>query len=822
MNSSTQLFAYSTTRYWVFALSLLFSYSAYAQAATSVPNSQVNLSNQIGAMAILIDNEREGWSTALPYSSDPVGDNGGPGQIDWNTITISHDCDDLNVRYEVYEGPLFNPDGFRYNLLVDVDRNPMTGYRGLGNQLSIGADVLIQGGQDKITTFKFSGGTDQQAWGWQQINVYAINDQAKLGGGRDIEYKINLTDLDVFGNGVSSFNWLAWADSATSRGDFYPDNGNLGDVGTFNTYSLNYTPRADGFANPERGFFQSTQTKASHYIPLNLAKLQCYQKNEGTSLIHRFFYLESFIDSDISQQYLDLMQTDFEKIRQAGVKVIPRFAYSESTTETASGPHYGDASKERMLAHLIQLSNVLRKNSDVIATLQVGFIGLWGEWWYSDYFLADTDWNNRADIVNKMLDVLPTNRTIQIRTPRYKQNIFSTTVPVDQATANLGSTLSRIGHHNDCFVSSASDGGTYVNTLTEYPYLEEESKWLPMGGETCDYNFLSDPDPIRLSCPITLNELARLHWSFLNLDWYKPTLKKWLAEGCFSTIERKLGYELSFVQAIFDDKVKPGDAFKYSIQIKNSGFSAPFNPRGVELILRHSTGTTHSFNLPSDPRLWQPNMDVEPIIGQITIPKDFPLGTYEVLLNLPDPEPSLHNRPEYSIRLVNPNVWEAATGYNKLNHSINVQPFTYFPTAVNYMSGHYNWGTLDSLLVADQDTYDSNSRHTAGGNSTDWYATTTMTNSRGKTSKISVTYKGQYSIRNVSQNVYLYNYQTTNWDLLDNRLVGNTDDVTVSATITVNPENYVSNSGEMKLRVQGIHPSRSFDCWANALSWVAY
>ena len=69
----------------------------------------------------------------------------------WNTITMAHDCDDLHVRYKVNDGPAFVPDGYRYNLLVYVDKNPTTGYRGTGNSLSIGADVLIQGGQDKVT-----------------------------------------------------------------------------------------------------------------------------------------------------------------------------------------------------------------------------------------------------------------------------------------------------------------------------------------------------------------------------------------------------------------------------------------------------------------------------------------------------------------------------------------------------------------------------------------------------------------------------------------------------------------------------------------------
>jgi Domain of unknown function (DUF4832)/Domain of unknown function (DUF4874) len=793
--------------------------SAQATLVTSNPVQLQNLSNQVGELSIVIDTSRGGWELAIPYTSDISGDNGGKGQIDWNTITIAHDCNDLNVRYEVADGPMFTPDGFRYNLAVDVDNNPMTGYRGIGKQLSIGADVLIQGGQNKVTTFKFIG-ADQQAWGWQEINFYPISDEAKAGGGRDIDYRISISDLDVFGTGVTSFDWVAWADYSTAILDFYPDTGNLGDAGNFNTYTFNYTPRTEGIANPERGFFESTQTRSSKYTPVNLADLQCYRQNEGISLIHRDFYLENFVNSDISQQYLDMMQVDFDKIRQAGLKVIPRFAYSESAGLNLTPP-YGDASKERILSHLNQLSNVLRKNSDVIAVMQAGFIGLWGEWWYSDHFQPDADWSDRADILYGILNVLPATRMVQLRTPRSKQNIFSDITPVDLVTAHKGSDRARTGHHNDCFVSSMSDGGTYVNTSTEYSYLEEETKWVPMGGETCDHNSLADRDPVRLECATALDELARFHWSFLNLDWYRPTLRKWLDDGCFSEIERRLGYQLMFLQGTYNDQIKPGDLFIFSLQLKNEGFSAPFNPRAVELILRRTDGSTYTFKLPNDPRFWQPGK-IHTITDQIKIPMDFPAGNYEVLLNLPDPEPMLHQRPEYSIRLANENIWEAATGYNRLNHTLIVEPPVYYPALIGITVGKYDWGSLASFKVADTDTYDIQSRPDAGGRVTDWYATTTIINRPAIISALSLSYTGQYSIKNILQSLSLYNYKTAKWDLLDNRTVGNTDDVTVSAVINLTPDNYVSSKGEMKVRVRGFHPSRDFKCWANALSWTVH
>ncbi|MCF6205102.1 MAG: DUF4832 domain-containing protein, partial [Methylococcaceae bacterium] len=690
----------------------------------SVQGQVQNLSNQILGTRLAIDINREGWDQTTPYTSDPSGDNGGIGRVDWKTITLAHDCDDLFVRYQTTDGPAFVPDGLRYSLFIDVDKNPRTGYRGHGKLSSIGAEVLIQGGQNKVTTLRFVGSEDQENWNWEEIKQYFITDIAD--SGRDVEYRIRILDLNVLGNRVTDFNWVAVADYPTGVKDFYPDGGNLGDEGDYKTYNFNYSPITEGFSNPERGFFEANQTQSSKYESLDVPTLQCFRQNEGISLIHRIFYLENFVNSDISQEYLDLIQADFDKIRQAGLKVIPRFAYSESASGTDETPIYGDASKARILSHLSQLSNVLRSNSDVIALMQAGFIGLWGEWFFSDHFQPDADWSDRSEILTGILDVLPANRAVQLRTPRYKQNIFSDFVPVDQSSAHDESYRTRIGHHNDCFVSSKSDGGTYVDTSTELPYLEEESKWVAVGGETCDFHFLSDPAPNRLECATALAELDQFNWSYLNQDFYKPTLQKWLGDGCFSEINKRLGYHLTLLNGTYDDQVNPGGKFKYSFQIKNDGFSAPFNPRKVELIFRSTDGSSHTVELADDPRFWLSG-ELQTISGEITIPDNMSKGEFELLLNLPDPEPQLHDRPEYSIRLANEDIWEVETGYNKLNHMVKVNSEIYYPDDVKFTIGKYNWGSSNSFEAGKEDTYDIIEASPVNGDKAiDWYASTSI------------------------------------------------------------------------------------------------
>ncbi|MGH3490974.1 MAG: DUF4874 domain-containing protein, partial [Actinopolymorphaceae bacterium] len=155
-----------------------------------------------------------------------------------------------------------------------------------------------------------------------------------------------------------------------------------------------YEPSDTDIANPERGFYHHTETHyradGSGYEPLDGAELAEWRKDEQITQILRVVYLEKFATVDrLDRTWLDLLRADFATARDAGVKVIVRFAYAQPKDEWPYQPPYGDAPKARVLKHIAQLTPVLRANADVIATVQSGFVGLWGEGYYTDHFVAD-------------------------------------------------------------------------------------------------------------------------------------------------------------------------------------------------------------------------------------------------------------------------------------------------------------------------------------------------------------------------------------------------------------------------------------------------
>lgn len=124
--------------------------------------------------------------------------------------------------------------------------------------------------------------------------------------------------------------------------------------------------------------------------------------------------------------------------------------------------------------------------------------------------------------------------------------------------------------------------------------------------------------------------------------------------------------------ATFPIKVNRGSILPIELNLKNVGFAAPFNDRPVQLILRNlKAAETIALNLNVNIRKWYPgNITIK---DTLTIPTNIPIGTYDLLLNLPDKYTSLSKRAEYSIRLANTDIWEDSTGYNKLNVTVDVK-----------------------------------------------------------------------------------------------------------------------------------------------------
>lgn len=414
------------------------------------------------------------------------------------------------------------------------------------------------------------------------------------------------------------------------------------------------------FPNPERGLYHHEEAYPTGYAALDATALRGYRTSEGISLVLRMWYLSGFQASDISAAYLAGVQQDLDAIRTAGLKAVVRFAY----TADESGL---DASKAWVLRHIAQLGPILTDDADVVAAVQVGFIGAWGEWYYTQHFgndgvVSDAQWQDRRDVVDALLAALPAGVPVQLRTPAQKQRLYGA-APLSAVTAFSGTAASRVGHHDDCFLASADDMGTYVDVAADKAYLAQENLYVPQGGETCAVSSYSD-------WTHAAADLAALHWSFLNVDYEPSVLTSWGAN--LDEVKRRLGYRLALVRGTYATSATPGGDLAVSFTIRNDGWAAPFRSRSVELVLRPKAGgAVHRFALAADPRRWVPGATT---VTETVRLAGVPAGQYDLLLALPDPATGLASRPEYAIRLANAGLWEASTGLHALQQAVTVAP----------------------------------------------------------------------------------------------------------------------------------------------------
>ena len=158
----------------------------------------------------------------------------------------------------------------------------------------------------------------------------------------------------------------------------------------------------------------------------------------------------------------------------------------------------------------------------------------------------------------------------------------------------------------------------------------------------------------------------------IGYDWkdkpeHDPAIyPEWSAvtKAIWNEIERRLGYRLSIADA-YHSAPAAGQDLNVVLQIKNTGYAAPMNGRAYELVLVDGNGnkTVYPFE-DVDPRYWFAGRTVN-IDKVITLPADAS-GNCTLYLNLPDPKPTLHDNPRFSIRLANEGVWNEEFGYNKV------------------------------------------------------------------------------------------------------------------------------------------------------------
>ncbi|XP_071104254.1 uncharacterized protein [Haliotis cracherodii] len=442
-----------------------------------------------------------------------------------------------------------------------------------------------------------------------------------------------------------------------------------------------YSSSMDHLENPHRGFVDQIVGTASHFDPLTVSHLDSERRRSGMTMVWRTYVLDTFRTKAMSADFLHKIRVDLTNVHTAGMTVVLRFCYTFHMNQHAP---YGDATEHQILQHIQQLKPIFHDFEGVITSVEAGFIGTWGEWYYTTYFgdpehrnfhidpyygYTPQQWQGRKNVLTALLDAVPQSIQVQLRYPGQKIAMFHTTKPITYADVNKNtkSYVARIASHNDCFLSSDNDVGTYKNASIERPYLAAETRYLIIGGETCR---LTKND--RDHCPTALSEMKTFHWTWLNQQFDKDMYNLWAREGCYEEVHRKLGYRLRLTESILPDSVQKGGDFCVHLTLTNDGFAAPVKEMDVTLVM-HDKASGKYYGTPItsvDVRVWQPN-EHHTIATSVNIPTNIPAGQYDLYLAIGD-KIMKHESDYYVLLANNGGVPVYSEGLNDLKHTLHV------------------------------------------------------------------------------------------------------------------------------------------------------
>ena len=223
--------------------------------------------------------------------------------------------------------------------------------------------------------------------------------------------------------------WLAWVQKTASA--------------VLEPAALDYTESLDGLKNPERGFYSPCE--------LSLKLTGSTAKNPSVNLVHLRVGLNCLSPTKndgaeplMTADMLAALSQTLESIRTRGSTTIVRFAYDNFWG-------YGDRepSMETICAHIAQLKPVFYEYADVIASVEAGFIGPWGEMHTSKMATAA----NFTTLTDALLDAVPASVCITLRRPKFYADWKAIALTaIDTDVTAVGTDAYRVGIYNDGYL----------------------------------------------------------------------------------------------------------------------------------------------------------------------------------------------------------------------------------------------------------------------------------------------------------------------------------------------------------------------------------
>lgn len=406
-------------------------------------------------------------------------------------------------------------------------------------------------------------------------------------------------------------------------------------------YQLTYTPKpytktADALNNPYQGWYHmygyllsDYETISPYTIEDNIKSSTEADGDPGSPQgSHQLALLEinlkNYADKDLSETALSQLETILSAWEASGLHLILRFLYDWDGEAMLTEPE----STSTILRHMDQAAEIVNRHAKMIYLMQGLFTGNYGE-------MHNTVHNDIRLLAEHWASVTDDSIYLSVRTPQHWRKITESFSPLTDTTAWKGTTASRLGLFNDGMLGSATDLGTYNDSIEnqftsasaikdffckgsreeELDFQDSLCSYVPNGGEVVIDNTYNDFEN-------AIASFAKMHVSYLNGDYDSHVLDKWknavyLGSDCFHRmngldyIGRHLGYRYAATDSGCEFENTQDNLAALRLTIKNHGFSCCCRPFTSKLTLFNTdTGETTTLTVDSDARTWRPGTPV--------------------------------------------------------------------------------------------------------------------------------------------------------------------------------------------------------------------
>ncbi|MCR5599727.1 MAG: DUF4832 domain-containing protein [Ruminococcus sp.] len=476
---------------------------------------------------------------------------------------------------------------------------------------------------------------------------------------------------------------------------------------------INYKEVVETIPNPGAGY---TKTVWAHCSP---NKTEVYDPKG--SIVLFFINIGQFSsgingkqDYDLDETFFNAWKQTFANCRKNGCMIGVRFRYDETGIENPE-----PATFDKVLSHIKQIkeSKLFEEYKDIIAFVESGFVGKWGEQHGGKYTTVEY----KARLLDAMLDAVPAPIPVTVRTP----DTFAKYAGVDRSELDDDKYYKkyeysddevvepipylpdfyRVGIYDDGYMGSDSDLGTYANREIETNWLHIFTENTYFGGEfsgELERAFKYDTYLPKNAIP----EMYKNRLSYINSNIFEKYKEFTFGKECdiegvnnsayygetvFKFIRDHIGYRFVLRKSEHSAKVEQGGELVTNFDVENTGFANPvFRPKAA--LILEKEGRFYEVDMPVDVHSWKSGEVAKNNINW-HLPDGIGTGKWNIYMRLSAVDDryysSEYNKdlvlPKYGIRFANEGVWNEKFGANYLGtfevtgsekHSVNNQLYS--------------------------------------------------------------------------------------------------------------------------------------------------